>query len=478
MAAVAPLPCSGTCWNWGRNRRTCTGKSVRAAGDARIDRLYIAGNFATAVADGAMDRQMNADRIFCGTKAAIIEQLNHDLQAGDLILVKGSRGMAMEDGGRGYRRLGRSANRSTKARYPQMIYHLLYPLHTTFAAFNVFRYITFRTIYASLTAFLICFLLGPWVIRRLSLMQVGQYIREDGPKDHHKKAGTPTMGGVLIIFAVAGSTLLWTDLTNRYVWIALLATLGFGAIGFADDYLMQVKKRNLGLTARQKLLLQVLLALLVGLLAYMVPEFSTKLSVPFFKRLTPDPGWGYIFFAALVIVGASNAVNLTDGLDGLAIGPVIIAAVTYMIFAYVAGHARIADYLQITPVAGCGEITVYCGALAGAGLGFLWFNAYPAQVFMGDVGSLSMGASLGTVAVITKQEILLALVGGLFVIEALSVIFQVGFFKMTKGRRIFRMAPIHHHFELKGWPEPKVIVRFWIIAIALALISMSTLKLR
>jgi phospho-N-acetylmuramoyl-pentapeptide-transferase len=359
-----------------------------------------------------------------------------------------------------------------------MIYHLLYPLHTTFAAFNVFRYITFRTIYASLTAFLICFLLGPWVIRRLSMMQVRQYIREDGPKDHLKKAGTPTMGGVLIIFAVAGSTLLWTDLTNRFVWIALLATLGFGAIGFADDYLMQVKKRSLGLTARQKLLLQVILAMVIGLLATMVPEFSTKLSVPFFKRLTPDPGWGYIFFAALVIVGASNAVNLTDGLDGLAIGPVIIAAVTYMIFAYVAGHARIADYLQIAPVAGCGEITVYCGALAGAGLGFLWFNAYPAQVFMGDVGSLSMGASLGTVAVITKQEILLALVGGLFVIEALSVIFQVGFFKMTKGRRIFRMAPIHHHFELKGWPEPKVIVRFWIIAIALALISMSTLKLR
>ena len=359
-----------------------------------------------------------------------------------------------------------------------MIYHLLYPLHTTFAAFNVFRYITFRTIYASLTAFLICFLLGPWVIRRLSMMQVGQYIREDGPKDHHKKAGTPTMGGVLILFALVGSTLLWTDLTNPYVWIALLATLGFGAIGFVDDYLMQVKKRNLGLTARKKFMYQVLLALLVGLLAFQISGFSTQLSVPFFKNLKPDPGWGYIFFAALVIVGASNAVNLTDGLDGLAIGPVIIAAVTYMIFAYVAGHAKIADYLQIVAVSGCGEVCVFCGALAGAGLGFLWFNAYPAQVFMGDVGSLSMGAALGTVAVITKQEMLLVLVGGLFVIEALSVIFQVGFFKMTKGRRIFRMAPIHHHFELKGWPEPKVIVRFWIIAIALALISMSTLKLR
>lgn len=359
-----------------------------------------------------------------------------------------------------------------------MIYHLLYPLHTTLAAFNVFRYITFRTIYASLTAFLICFLLGPWVIRRLAMLQVGQYIREDGPKEHYKKAGTPTMGGVLILFAVVGATLLWADLTNRYVWLTLLATVGFGAIGFTDDYLMQVKKRSLGLTARQKLSLQVLLAALVGLLVYLVPGFSSKLSVPFFKQLTPDPGWGYIFFAAVVIVGASNAVNLTDGLDGLAIGPVIIAASTYMIFAYVAGHARIADYLQVASVAGSGEISVYCGALAGAGLGFLWFNAYPAQIFMGDVGSLSMGASLGTVAVITKQEFLLVLVGGLFVIEALSVIFQVGFFKLTKGRRIFRMAPLHHHFELKGWPEPKVIVRFWIIAIALALISMSTLKLR
>ena len=359
-----------------------------------------------------------------------------------------------------------------------MIYHLLYPLHTSFAAFNVFRYITFRTIYASLTAFFICFLLGPWMIRRLSMMQVGQYIRDDGPQTHQKKAGTPTMGGVLIIFALVGATLLWADLTVAYVWIALLATVGFGTIGFVDDYLMQVKKRSLGLTARQKLAWQVVLALLVGLCAYLVPEFSTKLSVPFFKDFTPDPGWGYIPFAALVIVGASNAVNLTDGLDGLAIGPVIIAAGTYMIFAYVAGHARMAEYLQIAPVTGAGEITVYCGALAGAGVGFLWFNAYPAQVFMGDVGSLSMGASLGTVAVITKQEILLVLVGGLFVIEAFSVIFQVGFFKMTKGRRIFRMAPLHHHFELKGWPEPKVIVRFWIIAIALALISMSTLKLR
>ena len=359
-----------------------------------------------------------------------------------------------------------------------MIYHLLYPLHTTISAFNVFRYITFRTIYASLTAFLICFIFGPWVIRKLQYMQVGQYIREDGPQTHHQKAGTPTMGGALIIFSVALSTLLWADLSNFFIWIVLLVLIGFGAIGFIDDYLMQVKKRSKGLTGRGKIVLQTLLALLTGYLVILSPDFTTQVTVPFFKQIAPDLGWWYIPFAAFVIVGASNAVNLTDGLDGLAIGPVIIAAVTYMIFAYVSGHVKIANYLQINYVSRSGEIAVFCGALAGAGLGFLWFNAYPAQVFMGDVGSLSLGGSLGTVAVITKQEILLVLVGGLFVMEALSVIFQVGFFKMTKGKRIFRMAPLHHHFELKGWPEPKVIVRFWIIAIALALISMSTLKLR
>lgn len=359
-----------------------------------------------------------------------------------------------------------------------MIYHILYPLHTSISAFNVFRYITFRTIYASLTAFLICFIFGPWVIRKLQHMQVGQYIREDGPQTHHHKAGTPTMGGTLIIFSVALSTFLWADLTNNFVWIVLLVLLGFGAIGFADDYLMQVKKRSKGLTGKGKLILQTMIALLTGYLVILNPNFTTQVPVPFLKQLAPDLGGFYMLFAALVIVGASNAVNLTDGLDGLAIGPVIIASVTYMIFAYVAGHSKIAEYLQINYVAGSGEIAIFCGALAGAGLGFLWFNAYPAQVFMGDVGSLSLGGSLGTVAVITKHEILLVLVGGLFVIEALSVIFQVGFFKMTKGKRIFRMAPLHHHFELKGWPEPKVIVRFWIIAIALALISMSTLKLR
>ncbi len=359
-----------------------------------------------------------------------------------------------------------------------MLYHLLYPLHTSISAFNVFRYITFRTIYASLTAFLICFFLGPWLIRRLSIMQVGQYIRSDGPQTHLKKAGTPTMGGTLIIIAVASATLLWSDLTNAFVWIVLLVLVGFGVVGFLDDYLKQVKKNSKGVTARGKLIMQAALAALVGALLVLSPDFNTQVTIPFFKHVTPDLGWGYVLFAVLVIVGASNAVNLTDGLDGLAIGPVTVAAGTYMIFAYVAGHIRIADYLAINYVPGCGEIAVFSGALAGAGLGFLWFNAYPAQVFMGDVGSLSLGGSLGALAVLTKQEILLVLVGGLFVIEALSVIFQVGFFKLTKGRRIFRMAPLHHHFELKGWPEPKVIVRFWIIAIALALISMSTLKLR
>ena len=359
-----------------------------------------------------------------------------------------------------------------------MIYHFLYPLHTTISGFNVFRYITFRTIYASVTAFLICFFLGPWVIRKLTTLQVGQYIREDGPESHFQKAGTPTMGGALILFSVIVSTLLWTNLSNPYVWIVLLVTFGNGLIGFVDDYLMQVKKRNKGLTALGKLILQTILAIIIGVLVYSRPDFDTQVTLPFFKKIAPDLGWGYVFFAALVIVGTANAVNLTDGLDGLAIGPAIIVAATYMVFAYVAGHIKIAQYLQINYVAGSAEITVFCGALAGAGFGFLWFNTYPAQVFMGDVGSLSLGGALGTVAVITKQEILLILVGGLFVVEALSVIFQVGFFKMTSGRRIFRMAPLHHHFELKGWPEPKVIVRFWIIAIILALISMSTLKLR
>jgi phospho-N-acetylmuramoyl-pentapeptide-transferase len=359
-----------------------------------------------------------------------------------------------------------------------MIYHLLYPLHTSISAFNVFRYITFRTIYASLTAFLICFLLGPWVIKRLRQLQVGQFIREDGPETHFKKSGTPTMGGVLIIGAVCTATLLWANLTNFYVWVVLMVLVGSGLIGFVDDYRKVVKKRSKGLGAKQKFALQTVVALACGLLLCSYPGFSTQVTVPFLKNVQPNLGWGYVLFTILVIVGASNAVNLTDGLDGLAIGPLIIVASTYMVFAYVTGNAKFAEYLQLTYVAGVGEVAIFCGALAGAGLGFLWFNAYPAQVFMGDVGSLSLGSAVGAVAIITKQEILLVLVGGLFVIETLSVIFQVGFFKLTHGRRIFRMAPLHHHFELKGWPEPKVIVRFWIVAVALALIAMSTLKLR
>lgn len=359
-----------------------------------------------------------------------------------------------------------------------MLYHLLYPLHIQLSFLNVFRYITFRTIYAGLTAFLLAFLLGPMVIRMLAKMQIGQYIRDDGPQNHLNKAGTPTMGGVLIIAAFLFSTLMWADLGNPYVWIVWFITLAFCGIGFADDYLKQIKKQSMGLSARGKFSLQVIMASIVGLLVYTNPNFDTHVTLPFFKHISPDLGMGYILFTIVIIVGASNAVNLTDGLDGLAIGSMIIASVTYMVFAYVAGHAIIADYLQIQYVPGCGELTIMCGAMAGAGLGFLWFNAHPAQIFMGDTGSLPLGAWLGTIAVISKQEILLIVVGGLFVVETLSVIFQVGYFKMTRGRRMFRMAPLHHHFELKGWPESKVIVRFWILAILMALISISTLKLR
>ena len=359
-----------------------------------------------------------------------------------------------------------------------MIYYFLYPLHTSISAFNIFRYITFRTIYAGITAFLLCFFLGPWIIKKLESMQVKQYIRKEGPEAHYKKAGTPTMGGVLILLSITIATLLWADLANSYIWIILISVIGCGMIGFTDDYLMQVKQQNMGLSAKTKIILQIFVAVLTGFLVYWRPDFSTCITIPFFKHVSPDLGWGYIFFAALVIVAASNAVNLTDGLDGLATGSVVIAAATYMIFAYVTGHVKIANYLQLNYVAGSGEIAVFCGAVAGAGLGFLWFNTYPARIFMGDTGSLALGAAIGTAAVITKQEILLIIVGGLFVIEALSVIFQVGFFKISNGKRIFRMAPLHHHFELKGWPEPKIIVRFWIIAILLALVSMSSLKLR
>jgi phospho-N-acetylmuramoyl-pentapeptide-transferase len=351
-------------------------------------------------------------------------------------------------------------------------------LKTVFGGFNVFRYITFRTIFAVLTALLICLVVGSWFIRKLRELQIGQYIREDGPQSHFNKKGTPTMGGLMIIFALLLTTLLWTDLVNPYIWLLSLVALGFALIGFFDDYLKVIKKQNKGLSGRAKLLTQTLVALVPAIWLYINPNFNTTLTVPFFKNVQPDLGWAFIPFAVFVIVGTANAVNLTDGLDGLAIGPVTIAAAFYMIFCYLVGNVKIAAYLGIPYVRGVGEVSIFLGALVGAGIGFLWFNSYPAQVFMGDVGALALGSILGTVALVTKQEILLAMVGGLFVVEALSVILQVSFFKVSNGRRIFRMAPIHHHFELKGWPEPKVIVRFWIISIVLGLLSLSALKLR
>ena len=359
-----------------------------------------------------------------------------------------------------------------------MLYEFLYPYHVDFSFLNIFRYITFRTIYGGLTAFLICLVLGPFVIRKLSHMQIGQIIQTDGPQSHLGKQGTPTMGGILILFSVFITIVIWGNLSNHYVNILIMALMLFGFIGFVDDYLMQIKKRNMGFTAKGKFLIQVLFGLIIGWLIYECPDFNSTLTIPFFKDVSPDLGIWYIPFACLVIVGTSNAVNLTDGLDGLAIGPYIVASVTYMFFAYVTGHIQIAEYLHVKHIASAGEIAVICGTLAGAGLGFLWFNAYPAQIFMGDSGSIPLGGILGTIAVITKQEILLVIVGGLFVIEALSVIIQVSYFKLTKGKRIFRMAPLHHHFELKGWHESKVIVRFWIISITLALLSLSTLKIR
>ncbi|MBE9547637.1 MAG: phospho-N-acetylmuramoyl-pentapeptide-transferase [Proteobacteria bacterium] len=359
-----------------------------------------------------------------------------------------------------------------------MLYHLLYPLHETYSYFNVFRYITFRTIYATITALVICFILGPWLIRKLQSMRIGQPIRADGPDSHLSKEGTPTMGGILIIFSVVVSTLLWTNLTTDYVWLVLTVTVGFGLIGFIDDYRKLTNKSSKGIPGRVRLLGEIIIALFVSIILYMKPGFSSSVTIPFVKTLLPDLGWGYVIFSTFIIVGAANAVNLTDGLDGLAIGPVIICFATYLLFAYFAGNLKISGYLQTPYVAGVGELAIFCGAMTGAGLGFLWYNTYPAQVFMGDVGSLSLGGALGTMAIVTKQEILLAVVGGIFVMETISVIFQVGWFKVSNGKRIFRMAPLHHHFELNGWAEPKVIVRFWIISIILALLAMSTLKLR
>jgi len=358
-----------------------------------------------------------------------------------------------------------------------MLYYLLYPLHVYFSFFNVFRYITFRAIYATVTALLLTLILGPLFFEKLRRINFGQYIREDGPATHRKKQGTPTAGGVLILFAIVTSTCLWADLANQYIWVALFALVSMGAIGLLDDWKKIKGKNAKGITARQKILLQTAVGAVIAFYLYMLPSWNTQLSVPFFKNILPELGIFYLAFVVVVIVGCSDAVYLTDGLDGLAIGLVLLVSATYMLFSYISGNVRIADYLQITYVAGSGELTVFCGALVGASMGFLWYNAYPAEVFMGDVGSLALGGSLGTVAIITKHEILLAIVGGIFVIEALSVIFQVSSFKL-RGKRIFQMAPLHHHFELKGLTEPKIIVRFWIAGTVLALLAMSTLKLR
>jgi phospho-N-acetylmuramoyl-pentapeptide-transferase len=316
------------------------------------------------------------------------------------------------------------------------------------------------------------------MIQKLQEMQIGQQIRDDGPQSHLAKKGTPTMGGALIILAVVVSTLLWTNLSDVYVWMILLVTIGYGLIGFIDDYRKLAGKSSKGVSGKTRLTAEITIALFVSMILYIKPGFNSQVTIPFFKTVLPNLGWGYVLLSTFIIVGAANAVNLTDGLDGLAIGPVVICFATYLLFAYFAGNVKVASYLQIVHVSGVGELTVFCGAIVGAGLGFLWFNAYPAEIFMGDVGSLSLGGALGTIAIITKQEILLVIVGGIFVMETFSVIFQVGYFKITGGKRILRMAPLHHHFELKGWAEPKVIVRFWIISILLALLAISTLKLR
>jgi phospho-N-acetylmuramoyl-pentapeptide-transferase len=377
-----------------------------------------------------------------------------------------------------------------------MLYYLFFfALRRHFSALNVFRYITVRTAVASLTALVLSLLLGPWMIERLRALQVKQYIREEGPKGHQAKAGTPTMGGVLIVAAIVIPTLLWADLRNTYVLIALAATMAFGIIGFIDDYSKVVRKHNRGLTAAGKFGLQVLTcafvgAMLIGLEAK--GKYSTQLSVPFMKKLHPDLvidsllnhrfTWAlafvpFVLFLVLVIAGLSNGVNLTDGLDGLAIGCVLISSVALTVITYLSSNARFAEYLEIQRIPDAAELTIFCGSLAGASLGFLWYNAHPAEMFMGDVGSLALGGAIGTIAVILKQEILMLSIGGIFILELLSVIIQVGSFKLT-GKRVFRMAPLHHHFELMGWSESKIIVRFWILALVFALFSLTTLKLR
>jgi len=377
-----------------------------------------------------------------------------------------------------------------------LLYWLLYQrLHTFFPPFRIFSYITFRTAFASLTALFMGMIVGPAIIRQLREFQIGQYIREEGPAAHQKKAGTPTMGGVLIVVAIVVPTLLWADLTNRYIWMVVLSTMAFAAIGFSDDYLKIVHHRNLGLTGRSKLGLQIAVSVIIAVVLVAmqaVGQYSTHLMVPFAKRFRPDLAinsllqmphlWiiaflPFIFFVVLVIVGSSNAVNLTDGLDGLAIGCTIVAAAALTVLTYVSGHARFAEYLELQKMPQVAELTVFCGAMVGSSIGFLWYNEHPAEIFMGDVGSLALGGAIGTIAVIIKQELLLPFIGGVFVLEALSVILQVGSYKLRK-KRIFKMAPLHHHFELIGWSESKVIVRFWIVALVFALFALTTLKLR
>ncbi|MBB5328627.1 phospho-N-acetylmuramoyl-pentapeptide-transferase [Tunturiibacter gelidoferens] len=378
-----------------------------------------------------------------------------------------------------------------------MLYWLLYQkLFPYFRLFRIFRYLTFRTVFASLTALLIGLLIGPYVIDKLREFQIGQYIREEGPQSHQKKSGTPTMGGVLICISILVPTLMWSDLSNPYVWLVMLSTLAFGAIGFTDDYIKVVHRENQGLTAKAKLGLQFIVSAAVAA-ALVVMEirggYSTRLMVPFAKRFRPDLVWEwmghiphmhwlvfipFVVFVMIVIAGASNAVNLTDGLDGLAIGCTIIAAGALTVLTYVSGHVVFSDYLELQRMPMVSELTVFCGSMVGASIGFLWYNAHPAEIFMGDVGSLALGGAIGTVAVVIKQELLLPFIGGVFILEALSVMLQVGSYKLRNGKRIFKMAPLHHHFELMGWSESKVITRFWILALVFALFALTTLKLR
>ena len=378
-----------------------------------------------------------------------------------------------------------------------MLYWLLYQkLFPYFRLFRIFRYLTFRTVFASLTALLIGMLIGPYVIERLREFQIGQYIREEGPQSHQKKSGTPTMGGVLICISILVPTLLWSDLSNPFVWVVMLSTLAFGAIGFTDDYIKVVHKRNLGLTARAKLGLQLLAGVGVALALLRLRahgNYSTRLLFPFLKRFRPELVWDwlgqiphlhwlaflpFVLWVMLVIAFSSNAVNLTDGLDGLAIGCTIIAAGALTVLTYVSGHVVFSDYLELQRMPMVSELTVFCGAMVGASIGFLWYNAHPAEIFMGDVGSLALGGAIGTVAVAIKQELLLPFIGGVFILEAVSVMLQVGSYKLRNGKRIFKMAPLHHHFELMGWSESKVIARFWILALIFALLALTTLKLR